>query len=275
MSPPMHEDYSFLGLSGERIFAGIHRPAQSATRAVVMLHPLGEEKLWSHRVFVSFARDLAAAGFVVLRFDFRGEGDSDLDFQETDLETRIQDACLAADAVRELNPSVEDLTFVGLRLGANVAVAAAARRSDVGNLMLWDPIIDGAAYMQTLLRLNLMYQMKIHRRVIEDREMLAKRLAAGGTVNIEGYELAEPLFRQVSEFKLQRVLPEFAGETLVAQINQGDAPVRPELAALSEGNLRCRVEVVQEEPFWREIKSFCQRARNLTQVTLGALGVRH
>ncbi|MEI2787934.1 MAG: hypothetical protein V9E93_03525 [Steroidobacteraceae bacterium] len=52
-----------MDLKGERIFAAHHRPAQPASRAIVMCHPLGEEKLWAHRVFVTFARDLAAAGF--------------------------------------------------------------------------------------------------------------------------------------------------------------------------------------------------------------------
>ena len=45
--------------------------------AFVFCHPLTEEKLWTHRVFVTFARELAAAGHTVLRFDYRGNGDSD------------------------------------------------------------------------------------------------------------------------------------------------------------------------------------------------------
>ena len=209
----MHEEYRFLDLNGEHVFCALHRPAEPASRAVVMCHPLGEEKLWSHRVFVSFARDLAAAGIAALRFDFRGEGDSDREFHETDLETRIQDTCLAVDALRELVPSVAEVTLLGLRLGASVAAAAAARRSDVARLVLWDPVVDGAAYMQAVLRLNLMYQMAIHRRVIENREALVARLAKGETVNVEGYEVAEPLYRQVTEFRLQDVLRHFAGDT--------------------------------------------------------------
>ena len=271
--PLMREEYRFLDLNGERVFAGLHQPARPATRAVVICHPLGEEKLWSHRVLVSFARDLAEAGFAVLRFDFRGEGDSDRDFQETDLETRIQDVGLAVDTVRGLSPSVTDVTLMGLRLGASVAAAAAADRSDVARLLLWDPVIDGAAYMQAVLRLNLMYQMAIHRQVIENRDALVERLAKGETVNIEGYEVAEPLFRQVSEFRLDQVLQRFPGATSILQINQSEAPVRPELAGLADGNNRCSVAAVQEEPFWKEIKALYQRADRLTTASLDALAV--
>jgi exosortase A-associated hydrolase 2 len=267
----VHEEYCFLDLRGERIFAGHHRPARPASQAIVMCHPLGEEKLWSHRVFVSFARELAAAGFAVLRFDFRGEGDSDRTFERSDFESRIQDACLAVETVRALNPAVTKVTLIGLRLGASVAAAAAARRSDVAQIVLWDPVLDGAAYMQTVLRLNLMFQMAIHRRVVKGREALAMDLADGGTVNIEGYQLAAPLFRQVSEFRMDDVLCNFAGEILFVSINQGEMPVPSSLIALAENFNRRRVEVVREDAFWREIKTFYQRAPELTRVTLQAL----
>ena len=42
---------------------------------IVFCHPFGEEKLWTHRVFVTFARRLAAAGHAVLRFDHRANGE--------------------------------------------------------------------------------------------------------------------------------------------------------------------------------------------------------
>lgn len=269
----MQEEYRFLSLNGERIFAAIHRPAQPASRAIVMCHPLGEEKLWAHRVFVSFARDLAAAGFAVIRFDFRGEGDSDRDFEQSDLKTRIEDANLAIDSIRDLNPAVTDVTVLGMRLGASVAAAAAARRSDVARLVLWDPVIDGAAYMQNVLRMNLMYQMAQHHKVIENRDALVARLANGETVNIEGYELAQPLFRQVSDFRLQDTLTQFTGNVLIVQINQGETPIKPELSELAGRHQKSRVESVQEEPFWKEIKTFYQRAPELTRVSLQALEV--
>ena len=270
----MREDYFHLDLNGERVFAGHYRPDIPASQAVVLCHPLGEEKLWAHRVFVSFARDLAATGVSVLRIDFRGEGDSDREFEESDLETRIADTGLAIDAVRSLNPSVTEVSLVGLRMGAAVAAAAAARRTDVSRLVLWDPVTDGVAYMQTVLRLNLMYQMALHRRVVENRDALIARLREGQTVNIEGYEMAEPLFRQVSDFQLTTVLAQFSGQMIAVQISQDDVPVRPDLIALAEISPRFRIELAKEEPFWREIKSFYQRAPELTRLSMQALGAK-
>ena len=238
-----------------------------------MCHPLGEEKLWAHRVFVSFARELAKAGFAVLRFDCRGEGDSDREFQDSDLESRIEDTNLAIDAVRQWNPTVTYVSLLGLRFGAVVAAATSSRRNAVSRLILWDPVVDGAAYMQSVLRLNLMFQMAQHRKVVENREALVERLMRGETVNIEGYELAQPLFDQASAFRLQDSLAQFSGDVLVVQVDQGENPIKPELSALGEQNPKCRIVAAQEEPFWKEIRTFYQRAPELTRVTFQALGI--
>ena len=214
-----------------------------------MCHPLGEEKLWSHRVFVSFAREMASAGFAVLRFDYRGEGDSGRSFDRADLETRVEDASLAVDAVRELNRSVTDVTLLGLRFGAIVAAITATRRDHIRRLVLWDAILDGAVYMQSVLRLNLMYQMAQHRKVIQNRGALVARLLGGETVNIEGYEMSERLFRQTCEFQLAAVLSPFHGQTLVVQVNPDEAPIRAEIAQLASTLHDCSAKTAREKHF--------------------------
>jgi exosortase A-associated hydrolase 2 len=269
----MNEVPLFLEREGERLFAVHHRPAVPGHRAVVICHPLAEEKLWSHRVLVSFARDLAGAGFDVLRFDSRGEGDSDRQFEDSDFESRVSDTEFATETLRGLAPGTTDLTLVGLRLGASVAAAAASGRGDVTRLILWDPVVDGSAYMQHFLRLNLMAQMAAHRRVVEDREALAARIRGGGSINIEGYALTGALFEQVSRFRLADALPSFGGEMLLVQIDAADAPLKPELAALTETHPRRSVVQIREETFWKEGRAFCQHAPELNRVSLEALGV--
>jgi exosortase A-associated hydrolase 2 len=269
----MNEVPLFVERDGERLFAVHHRPAVPGCRAAVVCHPLAEEKLWSHRVLVSFARDLAGAGLDVLRFDYRGEGDSDRPFEDSDFETRVDDTGFAIDTLRRLAPDAADLSLVGLRLGASVAATAASRRDDVTRLILWDPVVDGSAYMQHFLRLNLMAQMAAHRRVVEDREALAARIRGGGSINIEGYALTGPLFEQVSRFRLANTLTSFRGETLLVQIDTADAPVKPELAALADAHPSRRVAQVRQEHFWKEGRSFCQYAPALSRVSLQALGV--
>ncbi len=257
----------FLERGTERLFAFLHLPDADTSRGVVLCAPLAEEKLWSHRVFVSFARELAARGYAVLRFDFRGEGDSDRPFEDTDLDTRIEDTAFAIDSLKRLVPGIVDMTLVGLRLGATIAAVTAARRKDVHRLVLWDPVMNGDDYMQAVLRTNLMYQMALHGKVIENREALAQRLASGETVNIEGYELSAALFRDVSALRLDNVLPHAAGRKLIVALAPRETPPRADLVELANACPDGQLATAIEEPFWREIRAFYRRASNLSRVT--------
>ena len=80
--------------------------------------PLAEEKLWSHRVFVALRASSPGRAIAVLRFDYRGEGDSDRPFETQRLTTRIADTRAAIDDLRRQVPGLERVTLVGLRLGA-------------------------------------------------------------------------------------------------------------------------------------------------------------
>lgn len=266
----MTENAYFLPIGGERLFAFLHLPAGAPRAGAVLCAPLAEEKLWSHRIFVSFARELAARGWAVLRFDFRGEGDSDRRFEESDLETRLEDTNAAIDELKRKS-GVPTVTLVGLRLGATIAAAAAAERDDVDRLVLWDPVVDGADYMQSVLRSNLMAQMALHRKVVEDRDALVARLERGETVNIEGYELSLALYSQASALKLQDPLAVRAVPSQVVSITPRPAPPRPDLAALASLP-SVRLDAAMEEAFWKEIKLFYQRAENLFRVSLDWLG---
>lgn len=263
----MTEEAAFHEIDGERLFAVVHRPAADAGRGVVLCAPLGEEQLWAHRVFVSWARDLAAQGFTVVRFDYRGEGDSDREFEQSDLETRVADTAHALAILRGAAPGLQDTTVVGLRLGASIAALAATSQEGVDRLVLCDPVADGAAYMQAVLRINLAAQMALHRKVVAGRDELVAAMEQGTTVNIEGYELAAPFYRQVTAFRLAETLPQFAGASLLVQIAAEGAPPRRDLAALEAACPRVRVASVVEEPFWKEIKTFYQRAERLFDVT--------
>jgi exosortase A-associated hydrolase 2 len=258
----MTENAYFLPIGGERLFAFLHLPAGPARGGVVLCAPLAEEKLWSHRVFVSFARELAARGFAALRFDFRGEGDSDRRFEETDLETRLEDTHAAIEELKR-KAGLTKVTLVGLRLGATIAAAAAAKRDDVNRLLLWDPVVDGADYMQSVLRINLMAQMAIHRKVVEDRDALVARLKRGETVNIEGYDLNLALFEQVTALKLAELLASQPVPCQLVAIAAKPSPAKGDLAALAAGNQSLQLEALVEEPFWREIRAFYRRAPRL------------
>lgn len=264
----MTEEASFLEVSGQRLFAVFCRPLGQVQRGVVLCHPLGEEKLWAHRALVTFSRELVARGFGVIRFDFRGEGDSDCDFQDSSVETRLEDITAVVAALKEREPSCSDVSMVGLRFGATMATLYAARRNDVRQLVLWDPIVDGAAYAQSLLRINLASQLAAYKKVVEGRDKLMERMTRGEAVNIEGYALTESFFSGISSLRVIEALRSFRGKTLIVQPGNEGSPVRPEFSELTKGGGNIIVSVVAGQPFWKETKAFLPRADGFAVPTI-------
>ena len=73
----------FFDCQGERLLGILHRPTGQALGLGVLLVVGGPQyRIGSHRQFVLLARDLAAAGIAVFRFDYRGMGDSSGSFRD-------------------------------------------------------------------------------------------------------------------------------------------------------------------------------------------------
>jgi pimeloyl-ACP methyl ester carboxylesterase len=271
----------FFKRQDARLFGLAHVPRAPSTLAFVMSHPFVEEKLWSHRVYVSFARALAARGHLVLRFDYLGAGDSSGMTADTSLETHLADLAAAVAEARRLAPQVTRVGLVGLRLGATFAALLAERAAADASLecvrdaplVLWDPICDGESYFQELLRSNLSTQLAVYGKVQETREVLQDRLRAGGTVNVDGYELGKDLFDACARTALlDTAAKTHRGPTLVMQIAANEkAKERDDLRVLASAYPAGVPLRAIEQPFWREIKPFYGRAENLQQATLGWL----
>jgi exosortase A-associated hydrolase 2 len=266
----------FFAGNGYRLFGILHQPEGEAAReGFIFCHACVEEKLWAHRVFVSFARELAGRGYAVLRFDFMGHGDSEGAFGEADVSSRHADIDAAVSALRNAQPGLQTVHLLGLRFGATLAALAAERLPGIGRLVLWEPIARGARYMQELLLSNLATQMAVGGKVTESREELVARLHDGAMINVEGYDIALPFFEQTSAIDLLKGPREFAGETLVVQIGKAGQPPRKELQDMARFYRRSEFRQAAEEPFWREIKLLYGQADNLFRETLQWLGRAH
>jgi pimeloyl-ACP methyl ester carboxylesterase len=140
----------FEGRHG-RLYGVHHAPEPTVDRShgILFLPPLGQEYKRCHKPLQKLAQDLAGAGFHVLRFDYAGSGDS-ADLPDWDLDTWRQDG---RDALEQLQArsGARDLSALGIRLGAGVAVAL---DTPLTHLVLWDPIGNGAAYLEELEQLN-------------------------------------------------------------------------------------------------------------------------
>jgi exosortase A-associated hydrolase 2 len=267
----MKEIPFFFPNNNYNLFGIIHHPMQSWGKGgFVFCHPFAEEKLWTHRVYVSFARKLAERGFHVLRFDYMGHGDSDGNFEDSSIETRLSDINCAIDWLKNEIPSINNIGFLGLRFGATLASIIAEERQDINRLILWEPITNGANYMQEMLRSNIATQSAVYKEIRKNREALVESMKGGKTVNIDGYEMGYSLFSQTSGIDLLKEKKSFTGECLIIQIDRKPAEKqRKDLIDLKSLYAHACLEGCTEEPFWKEIKVFYERAANLFDKTLG------
>ena len=70
------ETPQFIPCGGERMLGILALPAVPADIGIVLVVGGPQTRVGSHRQFVLLSRCLAAAGYAVLRFDYRGMGDS-------------------------------------------------------------------------------------------------------------------------------------------------------------------------------------------------------
>ena len=98
-----------------------HRPVASRNVCVVILGPIGAERERAYRTIVELARSLAQRGYEVLRYDHRGIGESDGDFEDVTIGLWASDARRVVESVHAVFSSKRKTTFLGVRMGALIA----------------------------------------------------------------------------------------------------------------------------------------------------------
>lgn len=185
-------------------------PGQFRDFGVVLCHPLGQEFVRAHRALSQWAIRLARQGFPVLRFDYYGQGDSagadedgTLAQWQADLRSAIQEL--------KRRGRVETVFLGGLRLGASLAALVASGRDDVEGLALWEPVIDGKAYLHEL---GEWHQEKLFYFLSDVAQQEAKTARPKELV---GFGVAETLLAEIEELDLRALRRRPAGRLLVIE----------------------------------------------------------
>jgi uncharacterized protein len=174
------EPFFFGSTPSVSLFGAYHAPPRGgAGKAVLICPPVGHEYVRSHRALRNLGVQLSRSGCAVLRFDYLGVGDSCGEMGDGRVSQWLTDISLASDELRRRSGHAS-VVLIGLRLGATLAALAAARRSDVERLVLWDPVLSGRDYVDELMVLQ--------------RAWLQDRLGAeGDSIDVAGELLGMPI----------------------------------------------------------------------------------
>lgn len=254
----MEEHLYFKNSSGKELFGVIHYPEKQGSMGVLFCHPLFEEKLHVHRVLVDFSRLLASSGFAAMRFDYYGDGDSEGEFEESTVESRLIDISSALKFF-EHKTCIQRVALLGIRFGATLAAILAEKEGGVDALMLWAPVLKGYNYIQQLLRINLAEQVVVHRKVLYTRQELVKGLNEGRKINVEGYEISKELYEQISIVDLLARDRYFGRKTALVQFCKNPTENDPDmemLKVLYSRNGEAELIKSSDPPFWEDMKYY-------------------
>lgn len=112
----------FPSSGGATLYGVLHAPDAASAVPALIAPSLFEERKSAYAALARLARALCAAGHPVLRFDYRGSGESSFDSaRERTFADLGEDLRAAAEALRKASGS-EKLALVGLRWGASLAL---------------------------------------------------------------------------------------------------------------------------------------------------------
>jgi uncharacterized protein len=203
-----------------------HAPKAPPRALVVYAHPLADEMNKARRMAAMQSRALVEVGLAVLQIDLLGCGDSSGDFSDASWPLWTQDIVAASrlglQRCQQQWPGtpLPPLWLWGLRAGALLCSAAAARLDTPVNLLLWQPVHTGKQALQQFLRLRLAAAGLAQGDSRAEAEQVKQDLAAGRPVDVAGYRLSAALAQGLE----QAVLTPGSGRVVWLEVAAKESP---------------------------------------------------
>ncbi len=251
---PAQAEPFFLAREGGQRFCLFHPPAGVVRGAVLYVHPFGEEMNKARRMAALQARALAALGYGVLQLDLHGCGDSSGDFGDARWELWKDDLAAGHAWLRQRLDA--PVSLFGLRLGALLVLDYARSAGHApAQLVLWQPVHNGAAFLTQFLRLRVANDM------LGDgaeksggTQALRAALHAGEPLEIAGYELAPALAAAIDALDASQLgvagIPVHWFEAVPAAGRALPPAVAKVHAAWQAAGVELHVHVLPCPPFW-------------------------
>jgi len=209
------EEHFFLeiGEQGQYLYCSYYEPVEcSLSKAILVVPPIGHERLRCYRESVNLARSLASKGFHVFRFDYRGEGESYGCFEKYDVNTRLQDINRAIEELIK-KTNVNELCLLGFRLGAIFSLMV-TESWGIHNIILCESVTNVKAHTRGLFRANIIMQREYFGKITDNEKDLRMRLMNGEAISIYGFHFSNDLINQLEEIDEEELLNNFKGDSL-------------------------------------------------------------
>lgn len=200
----------------EKIAASIHYPKDDVKQEgrckdrvplIVICHGFVGSRIGVDRLFVKAARELAAEGNLVVRFDYIGCGESSGDYGREGIDSMIAQTRAVLDyglSCGDIDPT--RVTLIGHSLGGAIALLTSVRDRRVKKLILWSSV--GYPFNDIV---------KITGRDVYDKAM------SSGSSDYLGYEFSPVFFDSLGTYQPFQEALKFSGDVLVVHGTSDDA----------------------------------------------------
>lgn len=198
-------DARFIDGTRGALFSLHHAPEHMAEDAecFVMVPSFAEEMNRCRYMCTMLAQAISARGYGYVAVDPFGTGDSAGDFAESDWGQWGEDVLTACAHARSLGYS--RISLFAIRLGALLAMSAAARVEGLHRLLFWQPVISGKSALTQFLRIRIAASLERDEEGGSVAEF-TRQIDDGQLVQVAGYDVSPGVFNGIHAASLEQYL---------------------------------------------------------------------
>jgi pimeloyl-ACP methyl ester carboxylesterase len=219
--------------------------------------PIHEEQKSAYRPCVDAARAAAADGVACARFHYAGTDESDGDALDLTFESMVADILGVAGHLRA-RVGLDQVSLVGIRLGASAALAAAEWQPGITGVMAIEPVYSGRTYVSRALT-----RKRVRRMVTEAEggsqpvgESPAEDEADGGVIDFDGHPISPGQRASLEAVSLVDRAGRIEAPILILEVAARDRTSKQAddlRASLSARGATVLARTMVTEPFWNSL----------------------
>ena len=244
------------------LFGVIHCPILNKKRenfGFIICSAFAEERGFTQKLMVEWARHLCNMDYYVMRFDYRGYGDSEGLFESYNINNYLEDLGGAISEFKK-KMDVNIVGFCGIRLGATIAALGANIFAPNACLILWEPIVNGDKYTDALLRWVIAKEMVNTGKAPRNRNQLKDQLLNGDDVVVEGHPINLSIYESLTNINLLDSDIKLKGPVQIIQFSKvpNQKPRRDllDLQTLYSNMTDVKFEIITLPPLWTQTKEY-------------------